>query len=188
MLSFGFGEVEGTVLGMHRAEPSVFSARFRYFQRLRFPAGTNTGRGRPASYRLEQMLQIVLAFELLNAGLAPTPVVRTIRTNWPRIRTSLLVAWEATRGRTAWDARELLFLEPAALAESAHSDDPYAAVDSPLEPLPALAAGGWADGRDGAATMIMLDPARMLGNLARILPIVSTVTLEDLDEGFGGLG
>lgn len=187
MLKFGFGDVEGAVLGMHGAETSVVSARFRYFQRLRFPSGTNTGRGRPASYGLEQMLQIVLAFELLNAGLGPTPVVRTIRTNWPRLRVSLLLGWEAACDRIDWDQREIFLLEPTALLDGARSDDAFEAVENPLEPVPALTAAGWARGRDGPPAMIIVDPARMLANFARVIPQISVITLADLEEGFSAL-
>lgn len=183
-LKFGFGDVEGAILGMHGAQASAVGSRFRYFQRLRFPSGTNTGRGRPATYELDQMLQILLAFELLEAGLTPQRVVRTVRTNWPRLRMALLVGWDATRERVEWGQRELMMLEPTGLVDAARSDDLTLDVDNPLEPVPALTAQGWAQTKDGPANLLFIDPARMLRRFADILPLISAFTVEDLDEAF----
>lgn len=186
MLDLRFGEVEGVVQALHGlpAGDAATGSRFRYFQRLRFPEGANTGRGVPATYGLDQLLQTLVAFELAEAGLGPTRIVRALRTNWPRLRGSLRLGWLAAVGRVVWSEREILVMEPAGLSDASRPEDAYVAVDDPLVPMPAFAVAGWAEGSDGPPRLIMVDPGRLAAVLRASLPLVTGLTAEDLDEAF----
>lgn len=183
-MKLGYGDVEGIVLSTLGAEPSVVGSRFRYFQRLGFPAGTNTGRGKPASYKLDQLLQILLAFELLAAGMSPTRVVRTLRTNWPRIRASMLLGWKAASQDVEWEQREVLTLEPSALDDTGRKEDPLEPVARPLAPIPASALQGWLTSDEGDARLLMVDPGRMMLQLRRVFPAITALDISDLAESF----
>ena len=183
-MKLGYGDVEGIALSTLGAEPSVVGSRFRYFQRLGFPAGTNTGRGKPASYELDQLLQILLAFELLAAGMSPTRVVRTLRTNWPRIRATMQLGWEAVSEVVEWDEREILTLEPAALEDTGRKEDPLELVARPLAPIPASAIQGWLTSDEGDARLLMVDPGRMLLRLRRVFTSITALEISELEESF----
>ncbi|WP_188659932.1 hypothetical protein [Sphingomonas metalli] len=186
VLGFSFGEVEGIVRAMHDVadEAGAIGSRFRYFQRLRFPEGANTGRGVPATYGLDQLMQVLVAFELSEAGMSPTRIVRTLRTNWARLRPVMRQGWAAGRGMAEWREREVLVLEPAALTDASRAEDAYVSVENPLVPMPAFALNGWAQGRDGPPRLLVIDPGRLVSELRRAFPIVTALTAEDLDEAF----
>lgn len=181
-----FGEVEGIVQALHEVPPGdrATGSRFRYFQRLRFPEGANTGRGVPVLYGLDQLLQTLVAFELAEAGLGPTRIVRTILTNWPRLRRALRLGWLAATGDLPWSEREILVMEPAGLVDASRPEDAFVPVDDPLIPLPAFAIAGWSDGRDGPPRLILVDPGRIISALRAVLPVATGLTSADLDEAF----
>jgi hypothetical protein len=70
----------------------AFRARLRHFQRLGFPQGANTGRGKPADYDLTMLLQLVIATQFMQAGMAPTRIVDLINRNWGETVLHLLLA------------------------------------------------------------------------------------------------
>lgn len=72
--SLSFAEVSSLLAGMHLIDPAkegTFRSRIKHLQRLNFPPGVNTGKGRPAEYGVEQFLLLAVAFELLQLGLTP---------------------------------------------------------------------------------------------------------------------
>jgi len=56
-------------------------SRFQHLQRLKFPAGVNTGRGKKVDYGWWETLQVCLAFELIDQGLSPDLVIAMISNN-----------------------------------------------------------------------------------------------------------
>lgn len=186
MLRLGSAEIEALVQQMHDLpdDDGGVASRLRYFQRLRFPEGANTGRGVPASFELEQIVQMLVAFELVTAGVAPMRVVRTLRTNWPRLRTSIRSGWLAALGRRPWRERELLMLEPLGLADASRPEDAYVPVENPLVPIPALSLKGWSEGErgDGPPRLVLVDPGRLMKLVREHLAVVTAFTAEDLDS------
>jgi hypothetical protein len=65
--------------GVAPARVGALKGRLQHFQRLGFPAGVNTGRGKPAEYGVSAILRIVVAFELLQLGLMPERAVGIMR-------------------------------------------------------------------------------------------------------------
>ncbi len=59
---------------MHRIDPAkevALRARLKHLQRLGFPSGVNTGRGRAARYGPREIIHLLAAFELLQLGMTP---------------------------------------------------------------------------------------------------------------------
>lgn len=89
-----FGEVEALVREQHLIEEhrfSAFRARLKNLQRLGFPDGINTGKGRAARYLPDHVVLIALAMELAEFGLPPERSVRLLQSyrwtiaNWARV-------------------------------------------------------------------------------------------------------
>lgn len=56
----------------------TFRGRLQNMQRLKFPAGVNTGRGKRVDYGWPEIIQIALAFDLIDAGLPQEPATSLI--------------------------------------------------------------------------------------------------------------
>jgi hypothetical protein len=63
----------------------AFRGRLQHFQRLKFPAGVNTGRGTRASYGWVQIIQLMVALDLIDLGLTPDLASRSVRRNSDRL-------------------------------------------------------------------------------------------------------
>lgn len=74
------------------AKRGAFQARLRHLKQLGFPEGTNTGRGQKATYSFMTYMQLVLAVELMQAGISPTRIVRMIKGNWFNLEFDVLVS------------------------------------------------------------------------------------------------
>lgn len=66
------------------AHESRVAGRLQHLQRLSFPPTTNTGRGVAAVYGIGEVVQLALAFEIMQLGLTPERMVNlfTIIGNW----------------------------------------------------------------------------------------------------------
>ena len=85
MIEFSFGEVEAVLVALNHVadeKRTAFRARLKHFQRLGFPAGANTGTGTRAIYTFPMLLQMCLATELAQTGMAPLRIVEMIKWNW----------------------------------------------------------------------------------------------------------
>lgn len=56
----------------------AFRGRLQHLQRLEFPTGTRTGRGRAAAYGWLQIVQLMVALDLIDLGLAPEVVANRV--------------------------------------------------------------------------------------------------------------
>lgn len=56
--------------------------RMKHFQRMGFPARINTGKGVPAKFTFNRLLQLVFAFELVQSGLDPSAARSVISEHW----------------------------------------------------------------------------------------------------------
>ncbi len=93
--ALSLGELEAALASLHDVAPDrrhAFQARIKHLQKLGFPPGTNTGKGKRAAYDLEAIAKLVGAFELMQFGLMPTAAARLIETNWPFLKVSVASA------------------------------------------------------------------------------------------------
>ena len=75
-----YAQVADVLAAQHEvadANRVAFRGRLQHFQRLGFPAGINTGRGRSAKYGFGQVLMLALGLELIQFGLSPETVSYT---------------------------------------------------------------------------------------------------------------
>lgn len=73
-MAYGFADIEAALARLHFVAPSrrsAFANRLKHLQRLGFPPGVNTGRGRAADYHPEHLVLLALALELITFGYTP---------------------------------------------------------------------------------------------------------------------
>jgi hypothetical protein len=185
VLTVGYLEVEAIVRLLSGVDDAkLVLRRFKYLQRMSFPAGSNTGRGRKASFDLDQLLQILVAFELIQTGCPPTRAVRTVRTNWPELLPAMALGWVCARRPDLASLRELLVMDAAALHDAGGSEDPNEKVASPFKPVPAVDLLGWSP--DGwQISRVIVDPCSLAAGLtvAAEGPMAG-LSREDLDASY----
>lgn len=185
MFGVGYAEVETVVARMGgTADRQLIRRRFKYLQRMSYPPRSNTGRGRRAVLDLEQVLQVVVAVELMQVGASPTRAVRIARTNWEELRPALALGWLVCRKPALVPLRDLLVMNAASFGDAALGEDPYAPVGEPLRPLPAvdLVVGLT---REGSTTRVVLDPARLATHLVDYAASPgASCSGDELDEAF----
>lgn len=98
-VQLGFATVAGALARVNLIREdarSAFDARLKHFQRLEFPPGTNTGRGRAATYGIGHVLQLAFALELVQLGVPPerakTHVSNTVK-EFARLCHLMLLQW-----------------------------------------------------------------------------------------------
>ncbi|VVS98011.1 hypothetical protein SPHINGO391_210030 [Sphingomonas aurantiaca] len=98
-MELGFGQLLDIVAEMHPGvDPGIVSARLKYFQRLPepFPSkATVIGAGARAEYSADDLLGLVLAFEVLASGIAPLQAATLVRDGWKNLSRSFAKAWAA---------------------------------------------------------------------------------------------
>ena len=80
-MEFTYNEIQEILSQKHDIVDSnkkAFRGRIQHMQRLGFPAGVNTGKGRPASYTWRELLLLGLAFEYLEIGSTPDRAIAEI--------------------------------------------------------------------------------------------------------------
>ena len=203
MFGIGFGELDAVVRVLHGVAPAngALVARFKYMQRMGFPEGVGSGRGVRSVYGLEDLLKILLAFELLETGATPTRVVRVIRTCWSDLGQALALGWLAARDAGTRPRRLMLWAMPGAFRELGEPEDDRASVAEPLRPIPVADVVAWMhasevelpneasdiDPADGPRRLV-IDPMRLAASLRAIVPKVTAMELEDLDRAYARLG
>lgn len=100
---FTFGQIEELLAVVHRIDPAkrtAFQGRLKHLQRWGFPTGEKPGKGRSIDYSIEHLFKMVLALELIQAGLPPKLCVDLVADNWSAIRpTVYLNMFTATERR-----------------------------------------------------------------------------------------
>lgn len=94
-MKLSYSDLVDFLCWMNRIAPdseAAFRARLRHFQRLGFPEGSNTGKGKRAKYDLDMLLQLVIAIQFMQAGMTPQRIVHLVTKNWNETRTYLLFA------------------------------------------------------------------------------------------------
>ena len=93
-IEFSYGDVEDVLVALNRIAPTkraAFRARLKHLQRLKFPAGANSGTGKPAVYTFKMLLQMCLATELAQTGMSPKRIKKTIEGAWPDLEYSFFL-------------------------------------------------------------------------------------------------
>jgi hypothetical protein len=83
-----FNQVEAVFsqrFGIPADKAVAFRGRLQHFQRLKFPAGVNTGRGTKATYGWVQVIQLMVALDLIDLGLTPDLATKSVRQNSDRL-------------------------------------------------------------------------------------------------------
>lgn len=129
--------VESLLADLHDVSPKrlpALRARLKHLKRLGFPAGVNTGRGRPADYNAASVLQLMLALELVEIGLTPERAINLIRHfGFVVVQAAFHGSKHLLRTRMEEDDDFFFSLDPKALAvltepeSSGEDDDPVLA-------------------------------------------------------------
>lgn len=83
-MPFVFSQVDDALAKVHTIVPekrSAFSNRLKHLQKLGFPGGINTGRGRAAEYRGHHIFLLGVALQLIELGLNPERAIRVVEEN-----------------------------------------------------------------------------------------------------------
>lgn len=84
-MEFTFAQVEQALAQHHMIASerrSAFANRIKHLQKQGFPPGTNTGRGRAASYQVQHLFLLGVALELAQFGYTPERSIRLISNNY----------------------------------------------------------------------------------------------------------
>lgn len=85
----------------------AFQARLKHLQRLNFPEGTNTGKGKPARYTFANLMQLVIAVELLQTGFPPQMAVKLVEGSWSMLRHTIYLATHTDEEWSEWQEMPL---------------------------------------------------------------------------------
>ncbi len=111
-----YSEVSRLIARLHGVGEERLTAlrgRLQHLQKLGFPPGVNTGRGRPAEYGPNQVLMLILILEFMAVGLAPERAVRLLRLRESEVKKATRLA---LNGLLTEDVEAVFVrLEPAAL-------------------------------------------------------------------------
>lgn len=105
---------------------SAFVARLQHFQKRKFPPGTNTGRGRAATYSVGQLFLLGVALELGQLGLTPERAIKVIEDDPHAVAMAASMASAGGPPADAFAFPIFLYCDPAvlsALVEKAEDGD-----------------------------------------------------------------
>ena len=117
-MKFSFADVDCALATVHEIrEPKrkAFTARLQNLQKHGFPTGTNTGRGRRASYEPGHVVLIGIALELIQLGLTPERAVNLIRSNMAVVRAAAAVSAEPSASNKSEFEPVVLYFNPLVL-------------------------------------------------------------------------
>jgi hypothetical protein len=120
-MGIGYKTLERLLLvlfGLSESQRRALLGRFKYLQRLGGFGSQPSGRGR-ARYGINDLLQLVMIFELIDVGCSPAHSLRIVRTHWDSLPINFAHAWADLRRRPADPAEERLVwaVVPHSLAE-----------------------------------------------------------------------
>ena len=119
-MKFTFAQVEKTLALTHNVDEtrrSAFAARLKHLQKMKFPPGVNTGRGRAASYDVGHICLLGVALELNQLGLSPERAVGVITSDHGAIASAFLRAAEEGPPNGSFLQPMFLYLDPAGLTD-----------------------------------------------------------------------
>lgn len=115
---FSFSDVEAVLARMHdvtKERRSAFTHRIKHLQRLKFPPGTNTGRGRAAVYLPRHVILLSVMLELNQMGLLPDRAVKLCLGRMQTLQSGVTLAME----KKLQDGNEAVYVvfDPVGLAD-----------------------------------------------------------------------
>lgn len=176
-MEFSFAQVEHTLALTHQIRHesrSAFAHRLKHLQRLGFPAGINTGRGRAATYSVGHLFQWALALELFQFGLTPERAVNVLQQNMDTVlkATFIAVSW---RESGLDEGPMCLWFDPTVLLPMMEQEEEDQASNS-------FFFGGWAIVKETFGGL--WDTQRIaLINLSKLLLNVTTEMVSELKLG-----
>ncbi len=103
--TFPYAMVESALVQMHNIAPedvSAFRARFGALQRGGMLGADNQpGKGKKLEYGPPELHRVVLAFELVQCGIAPSIFLPLIEQHWDRLRAIFAMAERERQARPA---------------------------------------------------------------------------------------
>jgi hypothetical protein len=198
-LTLSYAETEALVRVLHvvgdRGEKALL-ARFKYFQRMGFPHRPKVGRGSRVGYGFEDVMQLVLAFQLMELWALPVRIVESVRRNWPELREAIgTAAVFATGG--GGNTPPMIVLAPQALARLGEDETGAVISSDALELRSRSALGEWLEpprtdleilpdysiaDADRQCVRVMIDPVRLVRLIRSVLPRVSQLDAGAVDE------
>ncbi|RYY26134.1 MAG: hypothetical protein EOP62_11695 [Sphingomonadales bacterium] len=197
-LKLRYGDLLQLLERMHalpRSRAIATESRIKNFSRLGFPNGPRVGSGERADYGADQIVQLLVAFELLRHRLPPAVISEIVRTEWPAIAAAF-----ATAARTLGDdprgdpaTRPVLVVDTAALHEAGKTvrrGELLSAIEVVGADLVLGAKGaGW-------RSILLIDPGALLADAAALTPglkrslagddfIAAVSTLGEVDAAAG---
>ncbi|MES2096788.1 MAG: hypothetical protein V4459_08495 [Pseudomonadota bacterium] len=154
-----------------RSRAVATESRIKNFSRLGFPNGPRVGSGERADYGVDQIVQLLVAFELLRLRVPPGVIAEIVRTEWATIGAAFATAARTIDDRSGNAARRakrpLLVVDAAALHEAGKTVRRGELLTS-IELLPAdeFLGGGIASWRSA----MLIDPAAVLADAAALVP------------------
>jgi len=115
-LKLAYRHVSDLFAALHRIAPekrTAFRGRLQHFQKLRFPPGVNTGKGKAVEYGADSVLSLAVALELAQLGVPPDRSVRLLTENLTHIVVASRIAshWLGAANKEVM----YLYLDPTAL-------------------------------------------------------------------------
>lgn len=170
MIGLRFGDVEAVLTAVAEAgTPGSSASRMKYLQRRGFPAEVNPGPGGKVAYGFGQLIELAVVFELAALGVAPSDGAAVVGGDRDGLREAFREAWWCREVPAAWDDRPIIVVTagPSALAVRRAS-----AIVADISAA------------SGPRSAFILDPVRLLDDLARALVPLAGLTAGDVDRGF----
>jgi hypothetical protein len=207
VLKLSFQQLHALVGALHsvdeesREQSDALLARFKYFQRMRFP-DRRPGRGSQAGYELEDVLRLVLAFELVAVGAGPSRAALLVQSNWRWLQGLLALCWRSVAIEGAGEEPQVLALAAHLLLEPEQGSGSPVGLSGDRSPSPTRQEGDkvffsidrrrladWLlHPEDGSArAYAIVDPLRLV-EAFRLLVLQLGFEAETVDGAFEGLG
>jgi hypothetical protein len=130
-VAYSFGDIEKALATVHHIAPnkrSAFANRLKHLQRLGFPPGINTGRGRAADYQAEHVVLLALALELLSFGYTPERAAAAILDSLAELARGV----DALTNPETWSVTMVCNFAPRGLADLQDAPDQSTYPRGPL--------------------------------------------------------
>lgn len=90
--------------GIRSEAKSAFLGRFQHLRRIGFPSGVNTGKGKKFAYGWKQVMELCVAFDMIELGVPPDLAASTIQSNEQGLADAAYLLIEQFRDQTDFSA------------------------------------------------------------------------------------
>ena len=172
----GVAAVIAAIHGLTPAQRDVVVARIKHMRRLDFPHVGRVGRGHVTTFGFEDLLKVVMAFQLIEVGMPSFRAVDLVRSGWSRCAGALALAWRHLEYGD--DRGAPMCVRPRATAAIGVAGDPQSRLETILVggPFPTAGVGG--------SAIVMIDGAEVIRGLSSRAGIAQA----DLNAALIGIG